>query len=316
MAYSETPYEVLPGVLDIPGVGVGCIMDVDKVTGVTVVLLPEGCKGGVDVAGGAPATRETDLLNPINTVPGPDAVVLTGGSALGLETADGVTQALRSMGRGVEVASVRVPIVSAAAIFDLAVGKPEPPTRQDGMDALNRAARLSPILEEGSFGAGTGATVGKSLGAKASMKGGQGAVTLRTRDGLLVGAIVVVNAVGSVLDENGLVLAGPLAEGVPRNTTDMWALSSADLREGEATTIGVVVTNGDLSKACLCRVARMAHDGLARSIEPIHTPWDGDTLFALSVGNRIEEVGRIGALAARAVAMAVRRAIRAANPSA
>ncbi len=309
----DLPYSILSGVLDIPGVGVGCVTDTYKATGVTVIFLPDGCQGGVDVAGGAPATRETALLDPVNTVAGPDAVVLTGGSALGLGTADGAAEALQRMGRGVSLASVRIPIVPAAAIFDLAVGLPEPPTRTDGIDALTLASRLSSRVDEGSYGAGTGATVGKSSGIGASMKGGQGAVTLKTRDGLLVGALVIVNAVGSVVDESGTVIAGPLVAGVPVHTTELWAQAPGDFRAGEATTIGVVVTNADLSKASLCRVARMGHDGLARSLDPVHTAWDGDTLFAVSTRAKSDDLGRVGALAARAVAMAVRRAVRAAN---
>ncbi len=313
MSTEASPYEVLGGVLDIPDIGVGEITDPDKRTGVTVVLFPEGARGAVDVAGGAPATRETPVLDPTNTILGPDAVVLTGGSAVGLRCADGVVDALVQRDRGVSVGSVRIPIVVAAAIFDMTIGRSEAPTTDDGGAALREATLLSTRVSEGNHGAGTGATVGKTLGDAWSMLGGQGAVTLRTHDGLLVAALVVVNAVGSVLDEEGNVLAGPRVQGIPQSTTHLWAGVAGDLGTGRATTIGTIVTNADLTKAALNRVARMGHDGLARSIDPVHTPWDGDTLFAVSVGNRVEDVGRVGALAAHAVAMAVRRAIRAAN---
>lgn len=313
MKNAQAPYEVFSGVVEIPGVGVGSVTDVSKRTGVTVVLLPEGACGAVDVAGGAPATRETPVLDPSNTIQGPDAVVLSGGSAVGLRTADGVIEGLQELGRGVAVGTIHIPIVVAAAIFDMDEGKAQAPTVDDGMAALREAATGIHTIREGRQGAGTGATVGKGLGLAARMAGGQGAVTLRTADGLLVSAIMVVNAVGSVLDESGLVLAGPQVGGVAQNTTDLWAGIAARLGPGGATTIGTVLTNAQLSKAELQRVARMSHDGLARAIEPVHTPWDGDTIFALSVGSQPDDVSRVGALAARAVAMAVRRAVQLAN---
>ncbi len=303
------PFEILGGVIDIPGVGVGSVTHDDQKTGVTVILCPQGTVGGVDVAGGAPATRETPVLDPANTIVGPDAVVLTGGSALGLQTADGVAQGLQRMGRGVEVGPIRIPIVVAAAIFDMEVGEPTAPTVADGLRALEEARQGRQEVDEGPHGAGTGATVGKTLGMEAAMAGGQGAVTIKTGDGLLVSALVVVNAVGSVLGEDGSVIAGPRIEGRPQSTTHLWALSPGRFSAGTSTSIGIIVTNAQLSKAELTRVAHMGHDGLARSIDPVHTPWDGDTLFACSVGDKPNEVGRVGALAAHAVALAVRRGV-------
>lgn len=304
-----TPFEVWGGVVNIPGVSVGSITHEYQKTGVTVILCPKGTVGGVDVAGGAPATRETPLLDPVNTIAGPDAVVLTGGSALGLQTADGVAEGLQHMGRGVEVGPIRIPIVVAAAIFDMEVGEPTPPNIADGLRALEEAGLGRQKVDEGAYGAGTGATVGKTLGMEAAMAGGQGAVTLKTGDGLLVSALVVVNAVGSVLGDDGSVIAGPRIEGIPQSTTNLWALSPGRFSAGTSTSIGIIVTNAQLSKAELTRVARMGHDGLARSIDPVHTPWDGDTLFACSVGDKPDEVGRVGALAAHAVALAVRRSV-------
>lgn len=307
-------YEIVPGVIAVSGVGIGMVTDERKGTGVTAVLLPAGARAAVDVAGGAPATRETPVLDPANLVPGPDAIIFSGGSALGLRTADGAQDVLQEHGRGFAVGDVRVPIVVAAGIFDLDYRRPEPPSVADGRNAMIRALALRQEVPEGSFGAGTGATVGKTLGAPAAMKGGQGAVTLLTPDGLAVGALVVVNAVGSVLDENGRVMAGPRPQGsAPMPTTALWSAAENALFPGRATTIGAIVTDGDLTKAELARVCRMAHDGLARAIDPVHTPWDGDTLFAVSAGDRPAGAARVGALAAHAVALAVRRAVMAAN---
>ncbi len=291
----------------------GCVSRPQVGTGVTVVVLPKGARGAGVVAGGAPATRETDVLDPKNTVLGPDAVVLTGGSAFGLRAADGVMQGLQQAGRGVSVGTVRVPIVVAAAIFDLAEGSARAPRVADGLRAYLIAQAMEQQVKAGRFGAGTGATVGKALGVASSMKGGQAAVTLKTADGLVVGALVVVNAVGSVLDDDGHILAGPLLAGQAQNTTDLWTAQPPSLTFGFATTLAVVATNADLTKAELQRVAQMAHDGLARRIEPLHSPWDGDSVFALSVGNTSADVGRVGAIAARVVGLAVRRAVVAAN---
>lgn len=307
-----TGYEERPGCVAIQGVGVGCVTDAVKGTGVTVIYLPEGSVGAVDISGGAPATRETALLDPMNLVLGPDAIVLCGGSAMGLEAADGAARALREDNRGVSVGRIRVPIVVAAAIFDMDYRQNEAPAIEDGYLALKMSKTARQDVPEGSQGAGTGATVGKVMGPEKAMKGGQGAVTLVTPDGLRVGAVVVVNAVGSVIDEQGTVLAGPCgADDRPLDTTVLWSLAPIPLAPGSATTVGAVITNARLSKAELARVARMGHDGLARAIDPVHTPWDGDTLFAISVGDLAQDAGRVGAIAARAVAVAIRRAIRA-----
>lgn len=296
------------GRIDIAGVFVGTCTDVTARTGVTVLLLPAGTTGGVDVAGGGPATRETDALRPDNLVPGPDAVVFTGGSAPGLGAVDGVVAYLRSQGRGFLAGRHRIPIVPAAAIFDLGVGDPTSPGPDEGWRAAEQATDA--FVREGPHGAGAGATVAK-LRAGLSWPSGQGAVTLYTEDGLRVAALVVVNAVGSVLEADGSVLAGadadPLAPlaGTPHATPAV----------GGHTTLAAVLTNATLDKAALTRVARMAHDGLARSIEPCHTMWDGDTVFALATGpadGHAADPSRVGALGARALAIAVRRAVAAA----
>ena len=306
-------YTIIEGELAIAGVGVGWVTDQGKGTGVTVVVVPPGSNGAVDISGGAPATRETPVLDPQNLVPGPDAIVLTGGSALGLQTADGVIKALQQKGRGFAVGNEIVPIVVAAAIFDLDFGLADPPTVADGFTAAVQTCQPGGVVAEGSSGAGTGATVGKSLGLEHRMKSGQGAVTLITPDGLHIAALVVVNAVGSVLEQDGTVLAGPIVNGSPTRTMDLWSHTPLGGQTGGATTLGIVMANVQLTKAELVRVARMAQDGLPRAIDPVHTPWDGDTMFAVSAGKRVEDPGRVGALSAHAVTLAIRRAVRAAK---
>lgn len=302
---------ILPGVIDLPGVRVGIATDRENSTGVTAIVLPPDAAGAVSVLGGAPATRETDALRPENLVPGPDAILLTGGSAFGLRAADGAMTALSEAGRGVDVAGVRVPIIPAAAIFDLQFGRPVAPTPEHGREAVLRALEGAPQALEGSVGAGTGATVGKVLGAAAAMKSGQGAVTLVTRDGLRVGAIVAVNAVGSVVSETGQVIAGPNPDG--RGPRDAAAIIAggrdADVTVGEATTIAVVVVGARLGKAHLLRIAEMAHGGIARAIRPSHTLFDGDTVFAAAVGDAPVDPTRAGTLAALALEIAIRRAV-------
>lgn len=303
---------VAAGALLVPGVCVGCVTHEGARTGLTLVLLPPGSRGAVDVAGGAPATRETDLLRPENLVQGPDAVLLTGGSAFGLRAADGVMQVLAEAGRGVAVGAARVPIVPSAAIFDLGVGDALAPTPEDGAQAARRALEGGQAVPEGRQGAGCGATVGKALGPERAMAGGQGALTLTAPDGLAIGALAVVNALGSILSHDGSVAAGPrVGSGAPTRTAPLLAAGGAvPGRPGEATTLVLVATNARLSKAELVRVARMAHDGLARAIDPAHTLFDGDTVFCASCGDHPADATRAGALAAAAVAQAIVRAVR------
>lgn len=278
-------------------------------TGLTVVVLPPGATGGVAVRGGAPATREVELLHPDNMVLGPDAVLLTGGSAFGLGAADGVMRALAAAGRGFAAGAVRVPIVPALALFDLKGPVPAAPTPDDGWHAAREALAHAAPVQEGRAGAGVGATVGKLAGA-APMPGGQGAATVAA-GGVAVSALMVVNAVGSVVDEAGRVLAGPLdrASGHPQRWLDSVEAAPAGMAPG-ATTIGVVVVAGTLGKAGLARVSSMAHDGLARAISPAHTPWDGDAIIAVAVGGPPVDAGWAGILAAEATALAVRRAVQ------
>jgi L-aminopeptidase/D-esterase-like protein len=311
----------------LPGVLVGHDTDVRRPTGVTVVLLPDGATAGVDVRGAAPGTRETDLLDPVNTMQGVHAITLAGGSAFGLEAAAGVMHWLEEQGRGVEVGPARVPLVPAAVIFDLGVGDQTiRPDAASGMRACLAAVPV-PRAAEGNVGAGAGATVGKLLGPGQAMRGGVGIATLQAH-GISMAAVVVVNAVGDVVDpDTGMTLAGArtAADSLDLAGTVPTVLGGA-LATGPAagnTTIGAVVTDARLTKAQTTRLAQVAHDGLARTIRPVHTPMDGDTIFAAATGTLdpqvqgsapAEFVGLLlGVMAAEVTAAAVLRAIRAAE---
>ncbi len=311
--------ELEPGgaLTDVAGLRVGHFSDARRPTGCTVVLAERGAVCGVDVRGGAPGTRETDLLSPVSTVEQVHAVLLSGGSAFGLDAATGVVRWLEERGIGFPVGSARVPIVPAAILFDLAVGdwKIRPDAAAGYAAALS--AREGPVAE-GSVGAGTGATVGKLFGFDRAMKGGLGSASIRRPDGLVVAALVAVNAVGDVVEpRGGRILAGARVPDGSRPMGTLEALISGQAaglpeKSGESTSIGVVATNATLTKTQATKVAQMAHDGLARTIQPVHTPWDGDTLFALATGERsgAADVLVIGALAAEAVARAVVRAVK------
>jgi L-aminopeptidase/D-esterase-like protein len=307
-------------ITDVAGIKVGQFTDARRPTGCTVILCEEGATGGVDVRGSAPGTRETDLLNPMNLVQQVHAIVLSGGSAFGLETATGVVRYLEERGIGYDVGVAKVPIVPAAILFDLGVGDAKiRPDAEAGYKAC-KAANTNPPAE-GNAGAGAGATVGKLFGGKRAMKGGIGTASIKVGD-LTVGVIVAVNAVGDIVDPaTGKLIAGT-------RTLDGKKLQGAmaGILRGEAlppilggtnTTIGVVATDAKLDKAQAQKVAQMAHDGLARTINPAHTMFDGDTIFAIATGKshptQPANVTLIGALAAEAMAQAVIRAIRAAR---
>ena len=301
------------GLTDIGGIRVGHFTESRRPTGCTVVLVEEGAVAGVDVRGSAPGTRETDLLDPRNTVQKVHAIVLSGGSAFGLDTASGVVQYLEEKGIGYPTHYGPVPIVPAAILYDLGVGDPSiRPDRQAGYLACQKAT--TDHVEEGNVGAGAGATVGKLLGAKYAMKGGLGSATIRV-DQLVVAALVAVNASGDVIDpKNGRILAGARSQDGHSfaNISEMLRkgpLGSAPL-PNENTTLGVVATNALLDKAAMQKVAQMSHDGLARAIRPVHLPSDGDTIFSLSAGEvKGYPLGQVGALAADVMAQAVVRAI-------
>jgi L-aminopeptidase/D-esterase-like protein len=309
-------------ITDVAGIKVGHFTDSRRPTGCTVILCEEGAVGGVDVRGAAPGTRETDLLDPINTVREVHAVVLSGGSAFGLDTASGVVRYLEERNIGFDVRVVRVPIVPAAILFDLGVGDPKiRPDAEAGYKAAKAATTNAPA--EGNVGAGAGATVGKLFGMKRAMKGGIGTASIKLDDGkssLIVGAIVAVNAVGDVIDPNtGRVIAGARTQDGKAIMGSMNAILRGEPLPpslgGQATTIGVVATDAKLDKMQATKAAQMAHDGLARTINPTHTASDGDTVFALATGrsSRPANVTLIGALAAEAMAQAVARAVRAAK---
>jgi L-aminopeptidase/D-esterase-like protein len=299
----------------VPGIKVGHHTLSERPTGCTVILVDgDGAAGGVSQRGGAPGTRETDLLDPANLVDKVNAVVLSGGSAFGLEAATGTVRWLEEHNLGWDVRIAKVPIVPAAILFDLPVGNDPKirPTADCGYQAA-AAASTAPV-KEGTIGAGAGATVGKSGGPNRSMKAGLGSYSITLPNGLSVGAIVAVNAVGDIIDpDSGKVVAGV------RNPDGTFADARALLRggqtgprprPGENTTIGLVATNARLTKAQANRMALMADDGLARAIFPSHTQGDGDTVFALATGQYAGEVDitQVGALAADVMARAIVRA--------
>jgi L-aminopeptidase/D-esterase-like protein len=305
---------------DVRGLRVGHHTDPRRPTGCTVVLCEQGAVCGVDVRGGAPGTRETDLLRPENTVDRVHAVLLTGGSAFGLDAAGGVMRWLEEHGHGLSVGPARVPIVPAAVLFDLWVGDASiRPDSAAGYAACAAAAAMPPGLApaEGSIGAGAGAVVGKMLGLPRAMKGGIGNAAL-SAGGVTVAALVAVNAVGDVIAEDGSVLAGARGEDGRTRIGAKRAVLAGERpvrpTRGSATTIGVVATDAVLGKAQAAKLASLAHHGLSRAIDPV-TAHDGDTLFALATGHSGVEgdVNLLGVLAAEAVAQAIRRAVRAAQ---
>jgi L-aminopeptidase/D-esterase-like protein len=298
----------------VSGLLVGHWTDAEAATGCTVVLCPEGAIASADVRGGAPGTRETDLLRPGTLVERVHAVLLSGGSAFGLDAATGVMCWLQERGKGFPTPGGVVPIVVGAVLFDLSLGRGDVrPDAASGYAACEAASAGPPAM--GSVGAGAGATVAKALGVERALKGGVGSAAEATGDGLLVGALVAVNCFGEVADpESGRVVAGPRGE--DRRFADTLEVVRkmpplTPFGGGSNSTIGVVATNAALTKSDCYRLAVMAHAGLARAIRPVYTPVDGDTVFALATGaaGGPADVLRVGALAARAVGRAVLRAV-------
>ncbi len=302
-------------ITDVQGVKVGHFTEPGRPTGCTVLMFEKGATAGVDVRGSAPGTRETDLLNPIDTVQQVQAILLAGGSAFGLDAASGVVRFLEEHRLGYAVGGVVVPIVPAAILYDLEVGDPKiRPTAESGYKACQAAT--SQRVVEGNVGAGAGATIGKMFGPKQAMKSGLGSASIRVGNtGIVVGAIVAVNAVGDVVDPK----TAKIIAGARKPDGSGFMDTMARIREGYSvradaaanTTIGVVATNVALDKPQATKVAQMAHDGLARTIYPVHTPSDGDTIFAVATGAIAVRAnhGAIGALAAEAMAQAVLRAV-------
>jgi len=304
----------------VPGIKVGHFTLTERPTGCTVILTEAGAVASVDVRGGAPGTRETDLLNPVNHVQKVNAIVLSGGSAFGLDAASGVVRWLDEHDFGYDARVAKVPIVPAAILFDLGVGgKPKVrPTAECGYAAAT-AATTDPVAE-GSIGAGAGATVGKFAGPTRMTKAGIGSSAITMADGTVVAALVAVNAAGDIIDP----ATGRVVAGVRTADGKGFADARAILRSGvtgrpvaprpvENTTIGVVATSATLTKVQALKIAQMAHDGFARAISPVHTPGDGDTIFAIATGSAAapaddQRMGMIGALAAEVMADAIVRA--------
>ena len=304
---------------DVRGLTVGHFTHAARPTGCTVVLVPQGAVAGVDVRGAAPGTRETELLSPLNSVEQVHALVLAGGSAFGLDAAGGVMRWLEDGGHGLQVGPARVPIVPAAILFDLWVGDPRIRPDAAAGHAACVAASTQPVAQ-GNVGAGAGCTVGKLFGIDRAMRGGLGSASVCV-EGITVGALVAVNAIGDVVDPaSGRPIAGARSADGRTLLGSMQALLRgevpAPLQVGAATTLGIVATDARLTKAQANKLAQMAHDGFARAINPVHTSTDGDTIFALATGaaGRSAHPTLLGALAATAVAEAIVRAVRAATP--
>lgn len=303
---------MLDNICDVPGVLVGHATDRDGLTGCTAVIFepPEGAVVGVDVRGSSPETRGTDGLGPTGVLRRRHGLLLTGGSAFGLAAADGVIRYLEERGVGLDVGVARIPLVSAAVIFDLPLGDPNSrPGPEMGYQAARSA--VSGDFEQGAVGAGTGATVGKVLGLERAMKGGIGSASVRLEDGLVVGALAAVNAFGDVRDPaTGKVLAGPrLDDGTLGDSVELLP-EAARLRWGENTTLGIVATNAALGRAEVTKVSQMAHDGFARTIHPAHGTLDGDAIFSASLGEVQAFTDVVGAWAARVMQEAILRAVR------
>ena len=299
----------------VAGIKVGHHTDKLAATGCTVVLCPPKTVGAVDVRGGAPGTRETDLLQAHNLVEEVTAVVLSGGSAFGLSSADGVMRWHFERELGYQSRSgLTVPIVPAAILFDLGLGRQDVfPGSDDGYEACANAG--TGVVRLGTVGAGTGARVGAIAGNKRASKGGIGSAAIALESGLVVAALIAVNAVGNVYDEHGNILAGLRKKDGPGfdSVLDTMANMSRDshtVSANECTVIGVVATNGKLNKVQAQKVAQMAHDGIARAVNPAHTMFDGDTIFALATGKVPTDTSLVGAYAAEAVADAIRDAVR------
>jgi L-aminopeptidase/D-esterase-like protein len=316
-------------ITDVPGIEAGHAQDDQALTGVTVILCRKGAVGGVDVRGSAPGTRETDLLDPVNSVEKVHAITLAGGSAFGLDAASGVVRWLEEQGIGFNTGAARVPIVPAAILYDLALGRAD--VRPDAaMGYAAAAAARTGALAEGNVGAGTGASVGKIFASAGAMKAGFGTASLALGGGVIVGAAAAVNAFGDVIDpKSGQIIAGtrparvgPLRLGGDGRFADTLRVMQTftgrqimRLASARNTVLAVVAANVRFNKAQTTKMAQMAQDGLARTVRPAHTMMDGDTVFALATGGRREDVSTVGAYAAEALALAIVRAVQMAKPA-
>lgn len=313
----------------IPGIKIGHAHDLEALTGCTVILCESGAVGGVDQRGGAPGTRDTDLLRPMHLIERVHAVLLSGGSAFGLNAADGVIRFLEEGGVGYDTGIIKVPIVPAAILFDLNIGDPNVrPDSNMGYKACLNASADPPA--EGNVGAGCGATVGNLLGLNAAMKSGIGTAGVTFGDDIIVGAIVAANPLGDIVDPtNGRIIAGArdifqadqnsgnqfgFANSLHLMTT-IFQSGMPGLGTSPNTVIGVVATNAKLNKEQINKVAQMAQDGIARAVRPAHTMLDGDTIFGLSMGDKETDVNVVGAWAAEVVSQAIIHAVKTAEPA-
>mgnify|MGYP002624363042 CR=1 FL=1 len=317
-AVAETVLNQVPGMLEIPitdfeNIRIGQTENAEAGTGCTVLICEDGMSAGLDVRGGGPASRESQLLNPLMAAESIHAIVLAGGSAYGLGAANGVMSFLEEHGIGYDTGYALVPLVAQADIYDLSVG--DATVRPDAAMGYE-AARLafeSPNYRDGNYGVGCGASVGKIAGMDTAMKTGIGSYAIQIGD-LKIGAIVVVNALGDVYDwKTGRQIAGLLTEdghGL-RSTMDYMCASTqvVDNKFTGNTTLAIVITNGAFNKAQLCKIAGMAHDGFARSIRPVHTSADGDSIYAVSMGSVQADQDLVGSLAAEVISEAIIRAV-------
>lgn len=314
-------------ITDVPGIKIGQAQDLEKITGCTVVLCEEGAVAGVDQRGGGPGTRETDALKPTNMIEQVHGIMLAGGSAFGLDAASGAMRFLQEKNIGYNTGVAKVPIIPAAILFDLGIGDAKAfPDATMGYAACQNASDTAP--DEGNVGAGTGATVGKLLGAGQATKAGIGTASMEIGGGIIVGAIIAVNALGDVIDPatNEIIAGtrsiqkGPMKIGEGRifanSLTVMQSLlgrTALGMASRQNTVIGVVATNAKLNKSQATRVAQMAQNGVVRAIRPANTMFDGDTMFALSIGKKKADVNLIGAFAAQVVAQAILNGVTAAQ---
>ncbi len=309
----------------VPGILVGHAQNEQALTGCTVIICERGAVGGVDQRGGAPGTRETDLLRPMHMVQKVHAIVLSGGSAFGLDASSGVMKYLEERRIGFTTGVARVPIVSSAILFDLGLGKVKArPDAEMGYLACKNAT-MNPVVQ-GNAGAGTGATIGKLLGIRQAMKSGIGSASTAVGNGVTVGAIVAVNAVGDVIEPGtNKIIAGTRSLGKSKGGRFLDSLEFmrtfagrfiVNIASHQNTVIGAVATNARLTKEEVNKVAQMAHDGLAMVIRPAHTMMDGDTIFAMATGQKAADVNIIGAFAAQMMAQAIINAVMSASSAA
>jgi L-aminopeptidase/D-esterase-like protein len=300
------------GLTDVPGILVGHVSDYDGLTGCTAILCEGGAVGGADIRGAATGTQEFDLFNPLHLTDRIHAVVFAGGSAFGLEAASGVRRYLEHKGVGFHLSGPPVPLVPSAILYDLGIGKSTAhPTREMGESAA-AAATGKPVVE-GAVGAGTGATVGKLFGMERGMKSGVGTYTVPLEDGVIVSALAAVNAVGDIIDTAGKIVAGARVSKESRE----FANSAEQLKRGAGsrtlrnknTTLVLVATNARLTKPATNKLAQLASVGVARSISPVWTMYDGDLVVALSIGDKQADINALGVAAAEAVARSIVRAV-------